>query len=244
MSKWKEYELNELADVIMGQSPPSAAYNDEKIGMPFLQGCAEFGERFPVVKFYCTEPKKIAPRNSILISVRAPVGVTNFANTEFVIGRGLAAIVPTNCDLLFLSYAIDKNVSKLEAVSQGSTFSAINTDELNKFKIYAPLIPEQRQIANILSTCDAVIETTQMAIAKYEAIKKGMLQALFSRGIDIKNSKLRPAFKESPELYKEGKFGWLPIEWNVDRLDTIIDAVDPQPDHRTPACDLKYEKLF
>lgn len=224
MSEWKEYKLNELADVIMGQSPPSTSYNEENRGLPFLQGCSEFGERIPVVKYYCSEPKKIAPKDSILISVRAPVGVTNFADKEFVIGRGLASIVPTNSDLLFLFYSINQNVSKLEAVSQGSTFSAINTDELNKLKIHAPLIHEQQKIASILSTCDTVIEKTQAAIAKYKAIKQGMLHDLFTRGIDIKTGKLRPKYKDAPELYKESKLGWVPKEWEVDVLDNICDV--------------------
>ena len=82
MSEWKEYQLFELADVIMGQSPPSSAYNEENIGFPFLQGCSEFGDNYPNARIYCTDPKKLAPANSILISVRAPVGLTNKSDKE------------------------------------------------------------------------------------------------------------------------------------------------------------------
>ena len=72
---------------------------------------------------------------------------------------------------------------------------------------------EQRQIATILSTADAVIEKTQAAIAKYKAIKQGMLQDLFTRGIDTTTGKLRQSYQDAPELYKESKLGWIPKKW-------------------------------
>jgi len=91
---------------------------------------------------------------------------------------------------------------------------------------------EQRQIATILSTADAVIEKTQAAIAKYKAIKQGMLQDLFTRGlvsekVKVKSEKgeeektiwkLRPSYHDAPALYKESKLGWIPKEWEVERL--------------------------
>ena len=221
LSEWKEYKLNKIADIIMGQSPPSNSYNENNIGLPFLQGCAEFGDKNPIIKYYCSEPKKIAPENSILISVRAPVGLTNIADRMFIIGRGLASIIPTHSDLTFLFYAINQNSSRLNIVSQGSTFAAINSDELNNFQIIAPPLPIQRKIARILSTADAVIEKTQAAIAKYKAIKQGLLHDLFTRGIDVVTGKLRPKQEDAPELYKKSKLGMIPREWEVERLEKL-----------------------
>jgi len=71
----------------------------------------------------------------------------------------------------------------------------------------------QRKIARILSTADAVIEKTQSAIAKYKAIKQGMLHDLFTRGIDPATGKLRPTYEDAPELYKKSKLGWIPKDW-------------------------------
>ncbi|MCK4604345.1 MAG: restriction endonuclease subunit S, partial [Deltaproteobacteria bacterium] len=91
---WKYKKLGDenYFKVIMGQSPPSKTYNFEEIGLPFFQGKAEFGKMFPMPKKYCSEPTRIAEKNDVLISVRAPVGPTNLANTRCCIGRGLAAI--------------------------------------------------------------------------------------------------------------------------------------------------------
>ena len=92
-SKGEKKELKDISEVIMGQSPPGKTYNENGDGFAFLQGNAEFGDRYPQNIKYTTAPKKIAPKGSILISVRAPVGDLNIANQDYCIGRGLAAIV-------------------------------------------------------------------------------------------------------------------------------------------------------
>jgi type I restriction enzyme, S subunit len=89
---WKK--LEEICEIILGQSPPSESYNTEGIGLPFYQGKAEFGMIYPTPWKWCSKPKKIAQANDILISVRAPVGPTNICLEKSCIGRGLAAIRP------------------------------------------------------------------------------------------------------------------------------------------------------
>jgi len=78
----------------MGQSPPGSSYNERGDGLPFFQGKADFGDRYPTVRVWCNEPKKIAQPGDVLITIRAPVGPTNVANKICAIGRGLAAISP------------------------------------------------------------------------------------------------------------------------------------------------------
>ena len=63
----------------LGQSPPSSSYNEENIGLPFFQGKKEFGELYPEIRKWCNAPKKIAEKNDVLLSVRAPIGPTNLA---------------------------------------------------------------------------------------------------------------------------------------------------------------------
>jgi len=89
---WVQVALNDIAEILMGQSPPSETYNSEGIGLPFFQGKAEFTDLHPVAEKWCREPNKIADAEDILMSVRAPVGTTNIANQKCCIGRGLAAI--------------------------------------------------------------------------------------------------------------------------------------------------------
>ena len=220
--------LSDVADIIMGQSPDSSTCNSLGIGLPFLQGCGEFGKKHPIVENYCTQPKKISPENSILISVRAPVGDINLANQDFVIGRGLAGIVAKSVDRKFLYYSILQNKKQLERVSQGSTFKAINTKNLHEFEIVFFNNKEQQKIAKILSTVDNVIEKTENAIAKYQDIKQGLMHDLFTRGIDVRTGQLRPTPQEVPELYKESALGLIPLDWTEGQF---IDFADEHVSH-------------
>ncbi|NQV74545.1 MAG: restriction endonuclease subunit S [Bacteroidetes bacterium] len=130
---------------------------------------------------------------------------------------------PEYCqDYIFYSL-VNKNIVRFIA---GGTRSKLNKSELIKIPIYCPQNPvEQQKIAQILSTTDTVIEKTQAAIAKYKAIKQGMLNDLFTRGIDIKTGKLRPKQEDAPELYKESELGWIPKEWAEKEIKEIGDVI-------------------
>ena len=178
--QWLHNKLgdSQVSTIIMGQSPSSSAYNEEGIGIPFLQGCAEFGEVFPNTTVFSTDLLKTAPENSILMSVRAPVGTINKADQKYVIGRGLCSIVPV-IDGDFLYYYLLQNTHELELKAQGSTFLAINSSELNEMPIFYPAsLSAQRRIAAILSSADKVIDSTRRLIEKYKNMKQGMMEDL------------------------------------------------------------------
>lgn len=192
-TEWVHKKLgdDDVAKIIMGQSPSSASYNDENIGLPFLQGCADFGEVFPKTSVYCNEPLKVAPQNSILMSVRAPVGTINKADQKYIIGRGLCSIVSLiNNDYLY--YYLLQNKNRLEQKAQGSTFLAINSAEVNDFDVsYPESLSTQRRIAAILTSADKVIAATQKTIAKYKQIKQGMMEDLLNEQCTMNNVQWR-----------------------------------------------------
>src|SRR5689334_19284720 len=100
---WQTSPLGVVANVVMGQSPDSNFYSSDEIGLPFLQGCAEFGDHNPHAILYCGQRKKVAAKDAILFSVRAPVGRQNIADRDYIIGRGLAAISATRVEQDFLA---------------------------------------------------------------------------------------------------------------------------------------------
>jgi len=184
IQKW-EY-LKKIANIIMGQSPPSQFYNTKKDGLSFLQGKAEFGEKFPSPKKWCTRPIKIARKGDILISVRAPVGDVNLADQNYCIGRGLAAIKPNhNLDNFYLFEYLQISKEKLVNKSSGSTFKAIDKETLGNFKVPIMSINQQREIAEILQTIDEKIEVEEKKKALYEELFKTMLNKLMSGEIDV-----------------------------------------------------------
>ena len=86
-------KIKDCCTVIAGQSPESKYYNTNGIGVPFFQGKADFGELYPTVRVYCSLPTKIAEKDDILLSVRAPVGATNLAPGKVCIGRGILKLI-------------------------------------------------------------------------------------------------------------------------------------------------------
>ena len=151
----KPVPLAKLAQVVMGQSPPSSTYNTDGEGLPFFQGKADFGDLYPTVRMFCTEPKKIAKAGDILISVRAPVGPTNISPEKSCIGRGLAAIRSSqDIDRDYLLYFLRSHEPKLTQHERGSTFGAISRNDLESILVPFPPLPEQKRIAAILTRAD------------------------------------------------------------------------------------------
>lgn len=179
---------NRIAKIIMGQSPSSSSYNTDGEGLPFLQGKAEFGRIYPSPQIYTKTPQKIAERNDVLVSVRAPVGELNITPFKCCIGRGLAAIRPQNSMLntLFIFYYLKQNIRRLLRLQTGSTFKAIRKNDLSEFKVFVPHVSEQKKIADFLATCDKKIGTELNKKTQLESLKKGLMQVLLTGKVRVK----------------------------------------------------------
>lgn len=167
---WEKKKLEDISNITMGQSPDSDFVNTEKIGTPFLQGNAEFTNKYPIEKYWCTKPQKIANPTDILLSVRAPVGAINIANKKFCIGRGLSAI-SFNCNKLFGKYNLEFNLFQLIKKSQGSTFSSINKKDISEVILFIPCLEEQTKIADFLSAFDRKLENQKAQLEHWKQIK-------------------------------------------------------------------------
>ena len=176
-------KLAAVADVILGQSPPSSTYNDEGQGLPFFQGKAEFGSRYPTVVKWCDTPERISEQGDILISVRAPVGDVNIAPYQCCIGRGLAAIRSNpNSHSLFIYYLLAYAKERLEREGTGSTFKSINKSILTNFPIPLPPLPEQRRIAAVLNAIQDEIAAQDDLINALREFKRSAMARLFTYG--------------------------------------------------------------
>ncbi len=144
---WTICRLPVMAELIMGQSPPGNTYNDHGDGLPFFQGKADFGERNPTVRKWCSAPKKVAVAGDVLMSIRAPVGPTNVADQRCAIGRGLAVIRANGASFTgYLLHALRLQQEELAEQGVGSTFTAINRSHLESVAIPLPPLAEQRRI--------------------------------------------------------------------------------------------------
>lgn len=173
-------ELKDLGDLIMGQSPDGSTYNEKGDGMPFLQGNAEFGQIYPAHIKFTTSPNKIVHENTILISVRAPVGDLNMADKEYCIGRGLAGVYIENESLRNYVYNFLKySKPELEKKSTGSTFKAINKETLATLNITVPDNELLIKNSKILETLIRTGEINEYQISSSQALQKSLINQIF-----------------------------------------------------------------
>ena len=162
-------KLGDICNINMGQSPDSSTYNKENDGLPFFQGNADFGEIHPIAKTWCSKPLKIADKNDILISVRAPIGALNIAKEKSCIGRGLAAIKAdeTICLQKYLKYILESKKDILVSKGTGSTFKAISKNTLAELEFTIPSLKTQHQHIEIL---DKLINIINLQKTQYQAL--------------------------------------------------------------------------
>ena len=157
--EWKTVELKSIANVTMGQSPKSEFYNENFEGMPFLQGNKTFGDKYPSFELYTTSIKKVAEKNSVLMSVRAPVGDLNIAQEDICIGRGVCGLQMKKGDNEFLYYLLKANISHLINKESGTVFGSINKNDIETFEVTLPKSSDdQMKILTILKNIDKKID--------------------------------------------------------------------------------------
>lgn len=160
--------LKHVASVNAGQSPPSPEVTPfDGQGLAFLQGNAEFGAQHPLAVHRCDSAPRIADEGALLVSVRAPVGAVNFADRQYGIGRGLAAVRPRSIHPRYAYWLLLGSAEWLNSIATGSTFTAISGGDLGDVSVPVSNEPAQRAIADYLDRETAQIDAF---IAKNEEL--------------------------------------------------------------------------
>lgn len=230
---WKMTTLGEVAEIIMGQSPNGESYNQNNDGLPFYQGITEFGDKYVGFKKFTNQPTKIIKENTILFSVRAPVGRVNFTKHKACIGRGNAGLQMKNNQQEFLYYILKQKEKEFLRNSTGTVFDSISGLELRNTKIVIPENEvEQRAIAGVLSSLDDKIELLREQNKTLEAIAQAIFKHWF---IDFEfPDKNGNPYKSSGGKMIESELGNIPEVWRVGK---IIDLIDILPGFAFPSSD-------
>ena len=185
---WKWVRLNEVLDVVMGQSPQGTSVSSDCEGMEFHQGKIYFTEKFlDDSKQRTCEITKIAKANSVLLCVRAPVGVVNIVEREICIGRGLCAISSySDIDPLFVFYYLKICKKKFEMQGTGSTFSAITVDTVKKQLIPLPPKEEMKRIVDVLEKAFSISKSIENAQQQYSSDLEILKSKIIDAGIQGK----------------------------------------------------------
>ncbi|HCC05164.1 TPA: hypothetical protein DEP58_02555 [Patescibacteria group bacterium] len=194
-------KLDDVCEIIMGQSPASSTYNEKGEGLPFYQGKKDYGKKYPTPRVWCSLPIKIVEDADILISVRAPVGALNISKEKSCIGRGLAGLrAKEGLDQKYLWYFLKLRKKNIADLGTGSTFTAISKKHLENLEIPLPSLAEQKKIvARIEKVFAKIDEATHLRVEAQKAI-----------------AKLLPATLH--EIFEEGRGG----RWNEISLGDVV----------------------
>ena len=224
------YRLEEIADVIMGQSPKSEYYNTEKKGLPFLQGNRTFGFKYPTFDTYTTVAPKIARVGDVIMSVRAPVGALNIAPVNVCLGRGVCSLRMKNGNQSFLFYLMKYYVPYLLKKESGTVFGSVNRDDINRLEVNIPEDAEvQKIIARYLEMIDDKIELNNAINNNLEQQAQAYFDKLFIINADPNWAKCTLSdigsviaggtpSKSKPEYYANQGIAWItPKDLSVDK---------------------------
>lgn len=183
---WKVGTLEDIAEITMGQSPAGNSLNENREGMIFYQGSSDFGFRFPSIRVFTTEPKRLAVANSVLFSVRAPVGDINVAKEECCIGRGVASIKSKYGHDSYLFYTM-KSLHKLfdSFDGEGTVFGSINKKTLSAIQILLPSDGIVEQFNNIASSFDDRIRSLSDENSRLSLLRDTLLPRLMSGELEV-----------------------------------------------------------
>ncbi len=216
---WELKRLKYLDKTVMGQSPESDDCNKEGMGIPFLQGNADFGHLNPEPSVWCAHPNKVAEKDDILLSVRAPVGAVNIADQVYGIGRGLCAVRPVRSHKRYAYYRTLCLPEELNRVATGSTYTAIAVDQVNNVVIANPDQGEQKFISNYLDQKTAQIDDL---IAK----KQRMIELLKEERAAVINQAVTKGLDPNAEM-KDSGIEWaprIPKKWHARPVKAFFDV--------------------
>jgi type I restriction enzyme S subunit len=182
---WSKKPLDDLASIVMGQSPKSTYYNDVGDGLPFHQGVTDFGARFPTHRIYCTVQNRLAEPGDILFSVRAPVGRINIAPERLIVGRGLSAIRSKHDAQNWLFYALKSHFFKEDLIGGGAIFAAITKKDLYQVPLLCPTDRLVNQFMDFAVPLDRQIEVLQRATIQLQEARDLLLPRLMSGEVAV-----------------------------------------------------------
>ncbi len=194
---WRVGTVAEEFNLTMGQSPPGVSYNETMEGMPFYQGRADFGFRFPTHRVYCTAPTRFVETGDTLVSVRAPVGDINMAAERCCIGHGVAAVRRKSGSRSYTYYflhAIKEVFDRFEA--EGTVFGSISKKDFHNIRRIMPPIPIVNAFERLAVSIDDKIANNDQETRTLAALRDTLLPKLISGELRV-NDALREV-QEAP----------------------------------------------
>ena len=219
MSEWKEVRLGDVGKIVGGATPSTR--NPQNYGgvIPWItpkdlsinkERFIEFGERNISEQGLNSCSAKMLPKGSILFSSRAPIGYVAIAHTSLCTNQGFKSFVPDTekMDSMFSYYLLKHNSENIANLGSGTTFMEVSGKVMSDYIVNIPDLSTQQEIAGILSSLDAKIETNNKLNEKLEEMAQAIFKSWF---VDFEPFKDKP-FHETeigyiPQIFESGVLG-------------------------------------
>ena len=181
---WRWSTLENVSDVIMGQSPNGEETTSDSTYIPLIGGAADMGNLFPIITRYTKVPTKLSQKDDVIICVRATLGRPIYSDGVYCLGRGVAAIRSNILIKEYIRYFLINNEQYLYENATGSTFLQITSIKLKSMPIPVPPLDEQQRIVdiieNLFSKLDKAKALAQNVIDNYELRRSAILHKAFT----------------------------------------------------------------
>ena len=183
---WGISSIDKSFKVVMGQSPKGDTYNDRGDGTLFYQGRAEFGWRFPSPRLYTTDPKRMANKGDVLMSIRAPVGDLNIALNDCCVGRGLCSLRHDSGSTTYTYYLLKQLQIKFDTFSgEGTVFGSINQKDLKSIQFIAPVHEIINAYIGLAEPLDKEIKSKEIENKTLFSVRDALIPRMLSDEINL-----------------------------------------------------------
>jgi type I restriction enzyme S subunit len=232
MSKWKELKIEDFCEVIGGGTPSTKedSYYGGEISWITPRDLTNYkkrfisrGERNITELGLKNSSARILPKNSILLTSRAPIGYLAIAEKEVCTNQGFKSLIinPEKADYNFVYYLIKSNVERIKGLGTGTTFAEISGSVVKNLKFSLPDLPTQFAIAEILSSLDDKIELNNKINQELETLAQTLFKQWFIE-FEFPNENGEP-YKSSGGEMVDSELGDIPKGWKVGYLEDVID---------------------
>jgi len=204
--EWEVVRLGDIIEFVKGKKPKEITEEYKENYLPYLS--TEYLRENKITKFVKISKDVVLTNDGDLILLWDGSNAGEF----FLSKRGVLSSTMVKIELKekkydqrFLYYSLKMKENYLKGLTKGTGIPHVDGTVLNNLKIPFPLLPEQRRIAEILSTVDEAIQKVDEAIRRTERLKQGLMHRLLTRGIGHKE-------------FKDTEIGRIPKEWEVAKL--------------------------
>ncbi|WP_410320027.1 restriction endonuclease subunit S [Methanobrevibacter sp.] len=179
-------EVKELGTIIMGQSPKGESYNYDNIGLPLINGAADYENGYLKAQKYTTDPKKACDKNDLIFCIRATIGLLVICDKEYCLGRGVAGI--TNIDTLYKEYAfhlINSSIENFKRAATGSVISGISRKDIEEIPVRILTKDDIKKYHTIQKPIFDKLENNRIEIDNLIKLRDTLLPRLMSGEIDV-----------------------------------------------------------